>query len=46
MENLGLDIDEELNEEDFETLVDYIEQTELNYSTDRNNGEELEWNEN
>lgn len=43
LENLGLDIDEELNEEDLETLIDYIECTDLNFATDRQNGEELEW---
>nr|DAT98948.1 MAG TPA: hypothetical protein [Caudoviricetes sp.] len=43
LENLGLDIDEELNEEDLETLIDYIECTDLSFATDRNNGEELEF---
>jgi hypothetical protein len=42
-ENIGLDIDKELDEEEFETLVDYMEQTELSYATDRRNGEELDW---
>ena len=39
LENIGLNIDEELNEEDLETLIEHIEQT------DRSNGEKLEWNE-
>lgn len=43
LENLGLDIDEELNEEDLETLIDYIECTDLSFATDHNNGEELEF---
>ena len=43
-ENIGLNIDQELNEEELETLIDYIEQ-ELSYATDRRNGEELEWDE-
>lgn len=42
-ENIGLDIDEELSEEELETLIEYIEQSELGYATDRRNGEELEW---
>ena len=42
-ENIGLDIDKELDEEEFETLVDYMEQTELSFATDRRNGDELEW---
>lgn len=42
-ENIGLDIDKELDEEEFETLVDYMEQTELSFATDRRNGEELDW---
>ena len=44
-ENIGLDIDEELSEEELETLIEYIEQSELGYATDRRNGEELEWDE-
>lgn len=40
LENIGLNIDEELNEEDLEALIEHIEQT------DRSNGEKLEWNEN
>lgn len=42
-ENIALDIDKELDEEEFETLVDYMEQTELSFATDRRNGDELEW---
>jgi len=42
-ENIGLDIDKELNEEELETLIEDIEQTELSYATDRRNGDELEW---
>lgn len=38
LENIGLDI-EELTEEDFETLVDYLEEVELGE-------EDLEWEEN
>ena len=45
-ENLGLDIDKELNEEEIEALIEDIEQTELSYATDCRNGEELEWDEN
>lgn len=45
-ENTGLDIDEELSEEELEALIDYIEQSELGYATDCRNGEELEWDEN
>lgn len=44
-ENIGLDIDKELSEEELEALIDYIEQSELGYATDRRNGEELEWDE-
>lgn len=44
-ENIGLDIDKELSEEELETLIEYIEQSELGYATDCRNGEELEWNE-
>lgn len=40
LETIGLDVDKELNEEELETLTDYI------VKTDRNNGERLEWNEN
>lgn len=43
LENIGLNIDEELNEEGLEALVEYIEQTELSYATDCRNGEELSW---
>lgn len=43
LENIGLNIDEELSEEEFETLIDYLEQTELSFVTDRRNGEELDW---
>lgn len=39
LETIGLDVDKELNEEELETLTDYI------VETDRNNGEKLEWNE-
>lgn len=46
LENIGLDIDKELNEEELETLIEDIEQTELSYATDCRNGEELEWDEN
>lgn len=42
-ENIGLDIDKELNEEELEALIEDIEQTELSYATDRRNGEELDW---
>jgi hypothetical protein len=42
-ENIGLDIDKELNEEELETLIEDIEQTELSYATDRRNGDGLEW---
>lgn len=45
-ENIGLDIDKELSEEELETVIDYIEQSELGYATDCRNGEELEWDEN
>lgn len=44
-ENIGLDIDKELSEEELEALIEYIEQSELGYATDRRNGEELEWDE-
>lgn len=37
LENLGLDIDKELNEEELETLADYLEEVELGE-------EDLEWN--
>lgn len=37
LENLGLDIDKELNEEELETLSDYLEEVELGE-------EDLEWN--
>lgn len=42
-ENIGLDIDKELNEGELETLIEDIEQTELSYATDRRNGDGLEW---
>lgn len=42
-ENIGLDIDKELNEKELETLIEDIEQTELSYATDRRNGEEISW---
>lgn len=37
LENLGLDIDNELNEEELEMLADYLEEVELGE-------EDLEWN--
>lgn len=37
LENLGLDINKELNEEELETLADYLEEVELGE-------EDLEWN--